>query len=420
LGVILRFLRLAISIAALAASSCSRPPRAAGPLTHDVYVWQRVWSPEVVDAVSLRGTNFSALIALGAEVSWLDGKPSVRQVPLNFDSLRVAGTKVGLALRIGQFSGPFAANDERTRFFIRLAESLVAAARTNTPAAGELQLDFDCAESKLDGYRVWVEAIRNAIKPIPLTITTLPSWLEHSAFKRLVAATDGYVLQVHSLERPKTPDAPFALCDPRLAAQAVERAGRLGIPFRVALPTYGYLLAFDPTGKFIGLSAEGPLRNWPEGSTLREVRAQPVAIAGLVRMWTRDRPEALNGIIWYRLPIAGDKLNWSWPTLTSVMAGRTPTFRLREELRKPQPGLVEIDLLNAGDGDYEGPIQMKVRWSGARLIASDGWFGVENLDAGPDALRFQARKLRLPAGDRRSIGWLRLDKETEVQIEKDR
>ena len=183
------------------------------------------------------------------------------------------------------------------------------------------------------------------------------------------------------------------------------------------MPTYGYVFAFDPTGKFIGLSAEGPLRNWPEGAVLREARAKPDAITGLVQAWTRDRPACLQGIIWYRLPVAGEKLNWSWPTLNSVMAGKVPQPDLRHELRRPQPGLVEIDLLNAGAGDYMGGVRVNAHWSQARLVASDGWQGFASVEAGPNALRFESRTVHLRAGERRSIGWLRLDKESEVQIE---
>jgi len=42
---------------------------------------------------------------------------------------------------------------------------LVAMAASNHLELAELQLDFDCAESKLDGYRVWVEAIRSRLAP---------------------------------------------------------------------------------------------------------------------------------------------------------------------------------------------------------------------------------------------------------------
>jgi hypothetical protein len=65
-------------------------------------------------------------------------------------------------------------------------------------------IDFDCAESKLDGYRVWVEAIQRRVAPLPVTITALPSWLNSRAFQRLAAVATNYVLQVHSVERPKS------------------------------------------------------------------------------------------------------------------------------------------------------------------------------------------------------------------------
>ena len=214
---------------ALSLGGGSPPPRAAGRLPQDAYVWQRAWTPQVIEAITQRATNFTALVALQAEVTWKGGQPVVARVPMNFSVLRHTERKVGVALRIGTFAGPFEAADQRGRFVIQLAQSLVEEARTNQLVVAEFQIDFDCAESKLEGYRVWVEAVRAAIKPVPLTITTLPSWLKNSSFQRLVSATDGYVLQVHSLERPTDPEARFDICDPAAALKAVERAGQLGI-----------------------------------------------------------------------------------------------------------------------------------------------------------------------------------------------
>jgi len=65
------------------------------------------------------------------------------------------------------------------------------------------------------------------------------------------------VLQVHSLERPKDINTRFELCDSKAARRAVDLAGKVGVPFRVALPTYGYLIAFDSEGKYLGLSGRG-------------------------------------------------------------------------------------------------------------------------------------------------------------------
>jgi len=49
-----------------------------------------------------------------------------------------------------------ATGESITLYLCDLAASLVAEAQTNQIQLSELQIDFDCAELKLDGYRVWV------------------------------------------------------------------------------------------------------------------------------------------------------------------------------------------------------------------------------------------------------------------------
>lgn len=299
-------------------------PRTSGPLRQDVYVWQRAWTQPVRDAVSQHATNFAEIAALKAEISWRTNRqPQLTRVSVDYETLAKARRPVGIALRIGPYAGPFT-NDTIAGFIIDIAGRIVTEARTNGVSLGELQIDFDCAESKLDGYRVWVEAIQRRVAPLPVTITALPSWLDSHAFKRLAAVTTNYVLQVHSAERPKSFNAPFTLCDPRAARRAVESAGRIGVPFRVALPTYGYLLAFESNGKFISLAAEGPRPNWPTNAQVRAIESDAPELAELVRGWTASRPQALRGVIWYRLPVATDKHNWDWPTLKAVMNGNDP------------------------------------------------------------------------------------------------
>src|SRR6185295_525007 len=241
--VLLPALLIAAAVAMTARWLVFRPaPHVSGPVRHEVYVWQRAWTQPVREAVSQHATNFTGIVPLKAEISWKDKKPQLTRVALDYPTLAKAGCPVGLALRIGAYAGPFTTNDSITTFIADLSASLVAEARSNHVALSELQIDFDCAESKLDGYRVWVEAIQHRVAPLPVTTTALPSWLDSRAFKRLVAVATNYVLQVHSVERPKSFDAPFTLCDPSKARGAVEAAGRIGVPFRVALPTYGYTL----------------------------------------------------------------------------------------------------------------------------------------------------------------------------------
>jgi hypothetical protein len=403
-------------IVAAAAFSFSSPvsPRGRGLLTNDVYVWQRAWTDPVREAIALHGTNFGELVALSAEVTWLKSGPHVVRVPLDYELLRAPARPVGLALRVGSFSGPMAAANVEE--LTAIASALLAEAKTNNLAVSELQVDFDCAESKLDDYRAWISIVRAQVAPVPVTITTLPAWLKRSAFKQLIAAVDGYVLQVHSLDRPKT--GPFTLCNPANARAAVEQAARLGQPFRVALPTYGYAVGFDKRGHFAGLSAEGPSRTWPADVSVREVRADAAQLASLISEWQRNRPQALTGIIWYRLPIQGETLNWNWPTLASVMNGHSPRSDLKLEVRRPKTGLLELDLLNAGTGEHRSNCGISVSWNAARLIACDGLDGFEAGENGFSSLTFSNRgavKVIGP-GERRMIGWLRLDHETEVKV----
>jgi len=389
------------------------------PLNQEVYVWQRGWTAPVREAVVNHGGAFSNVVVLAAEVSWNRGKPEVVRVPIDYNALALIGRPVGLALRIGPFSGPFATNDAVAQILGSLASSIVSEAKANELNISELQLDFDCAGSKLAGYQVWVESLRKTIVPVSLSITTLPSWLKQPTFHDLVAASDGYVLQVHSLEKPKSYDAAFTLCDPTTALAAAETASSFGVPFRVALPTYGYLIAFATNGQFVGLSAEGPAKSWPASAKLREVRSDPVAMAALAQTLATKPLPGLRGIIWYRLPTIVDNLNWRWPTLSAIVHSQLPHESVRAQLRRVEAGLMEISLVNDGELDISSRLAVEIRWQDARLVAGDGLRGFELVEAGASTARLKTRSQPHPlaAGEQWTVGWLRFNRDVEVQLE---
>jgi hypothetical protein len=393
--------------------------RSQGPLHHEVYVWQRVWTGPVRNAVTQQATNFTRIVPLKAEVTWKDKQPQLVRVALDYTTLANIRQPIGLALRVGPYAGPFATNDAVAQFLVETAFNITTEARSNGIALSELQIDFDCAESKLEGYQVWVEAIQRRVTPLPVTITALPSWLNAGRFKSLAKMATNYVLQVHSLDRPRSVDAPFSLCDPAAARRAVERAGRIGIPFRVALPTYGYTLAFQAEGKFIGLSAEGPRPNWPSNAILREVSSDPLEISALVRGWTTSRPAAMGGVIWYRLPTSADRFNWRWPTLGAIVGARVPQERFRADARQVEPRLVEISLANTGELDLSSRLTVDVRWDNARLVAADALQDFDLTEQSRTSARFQSRTNSRPLlpGDTRKSGWLRFDRDCEVTCE---
>jgi hypothetical protein len=295
---------------------------------------------------------------------------------------------------------------------------VAAEAQAKGIALSEIQIDYDCPESKLDDYRALLPGLRKAAAPVPLTFTALPSWMgQRRAFSGLIAAADGYVLQVHSLIAPADPKSEFHLIKPGETREWIDRAARFGRPFRVALPTYSYVAAFDPRGKLLGLSAEGPLLSWPAGVRLRRVSSDPADLAELVRGWTRGRPRELSGILWYRLPVEGDRMNWSAPAFRAVLAGRTPRGSARAEVREPEPGLVEIDLVGAGDGEAPAPASVSVGWRGEAFLAANGLAGYRAVP-GAHGLRLQGPgAVRLRPGERRTVAWLRFATRTEVHVE---
>jgi hypothetical protein len=127
----------------------------------------------------------------------------------------------------------------------------------------------------------------------------------------------------------------------------------------------------------------------------------------------------MRGVIWYRLPVSDDILNWHWPTLGAIVAGRSPRESVRVETRRVEPGLVQVSLINEGELDISSRLSLRVRWQNARLVAADGLRDFELVDGGPSTVKFHSRtkSWRLPAGGNQAIGWLRLSEDREVQIE---
>lgn len=393
--------------------------RTSGPLHHDAYVWQRAWTPEVKDRIGEAAGPLRGLVVLAAEVSWSAGQPIVAEAALDCAALRACNCPVGLAIRINAYSGSFDQTAEATGLVADVAATVIRSARASRLSVDELQLDFDCPESKLDGYRVWVKAVRQRIGDLPLAVTVLPSWMNSPKFAPLVRAAGAFVLQVHALRRAKSLHDIPPLCDPQRSRRWVERAAEVDVPFRVALPTYSYLLAFDATGAYLGASAETPGRTWPAGTQFRLLSSDAGVAAALVQQWTEDRPSLLTGIIWYRLPIEADRFNWQWKTLHAIVDGRSPRANLGVETRQVEQGLIEADLHNTGDADAHVDVSVSLRWDGARPVARDtlGEFDGDDLIGNRWTLRPRADAIPtvLKPGERKMIAWIRFDTNTEVQ-----
>ncbi|MFM7808083.1 MAG: hypothetical protein ACKPEA_09165, partial [Planctomycetota bacterium] len=84
-------------------------------------------------------------------------------------------------------------------------------------------------------------------------------------------------------------------------------------------------------------------------------------------------------------------------------------------------GLIELHAANQGDADVAMPREVSVRWvAPSRLVAADALVGMQ-ADRKDDGVTFRsadgATGGRLRPGERRSLGWLRLERDTEVAID---
>ena len=388
--------------------------RASGPLPQEIYVWQRVWTPAVAAGIRTAQDRVAGFSVLAGEVVWKGKSPELVRPKLDYSLLASQKQPPGLALRIGPYAGPFAADDAVAEQLISFAKTCLTDARNAGWQPAELQLDFDAATSKLSGYHTWITALQQAVAPLPISFTALPDWLRAPELKAMAAQTGRYVLQVHGIERARVDDPTPRLLDAATVQRWVTLADALGVPFRVALPTYRTAVGFNSAGKIIGLDSEGPARAWPAGTRLVTYISPAAEIAKLVHDWTLDRPANLSGLLWYRLPVAGEQRNWSWLTLTPVMQGRAPLAKLEVSQQGHNP--VDLTLENTGEAELPWPQEIHITLpSGTTISAADtltGYTFDQNAAQAPEAILRRATEFShfiLPPHGKKPLGWLRLE-----------
>lgn len=344
------------------------------PLPHAYYVWQMQWTESVRDAVAQAAPEADRLMVLLGEVNAVDGALAFTPARPDWQSLAGERARTELVLRAGVSLGSFlngAELDGTAGYLFEILDGARNAARDAGVEVVGVQLDYDCPTSKLDDYRRLLDALQLRLPDFDLSITVLPTWLKRWEFGELVEGLSYYVLQVHSLEPPTTVDQPIVLCDTARIPGYLRRAAWVGVPFYLALPTYGYRVVFDESGAFTALSAEGPAPATDRMHQVRLVVPDPAEIAAVVRLVEAAPPRGCRGFAWFRLPNSGDELNWSWATLSAVRDGRVPRTAFNVEVRNPSPGLYEAWITNTGETRVWEPVSFEVRWKGKRLVAHD-------------------------------------------------
>ena len=388
----------------------SRPKRSS-PLPMQAYVWQRAWTPKVSSAVR-QATPFEALHILAAEVRCKEGRPDITRVKPNWSALRDSKRPVGVVIRIYASAAQANGNKAAVQIISDLAASIRSDFETADLPLNELQLDYDCPESKLADYTRLLRDLKAKLPATPVCITALPSWLHQDAVRPLLAESPGYVLQVHSLHLPER-GGMITLMDPAEARQAVKRAVEIGVPFRVALPTYSCVVEYDEKGAVIEVHGE----DVPTGLSLSNRRfvvldADAFAITELVQEWRKHASEQMQALIWYRLPVDSDRLNWPAETLNRIVRGEALKRGWQGVACIGVEGQSDVVLRQQGDAPDDLPMEIMVEWSDGMALAGDGLRGYVLSDQGAGWARFRlteaSRFGRVWPNQEIVIGWIRL------------
>jgi hypothetical protein len=365
-----------LCISLLPLTSCKRESVATPPVV-EAYVWQSPERPEVVDAMVASRGVVKTLHVRAAEFRWT-GSRFVIDRPV---AEKLPEPGCGLVIRIGASASGL----EWTPAQIEPVAQVVKELADLNPS--EIQCDYDCPQKRLDRYPRLLNALQVSAGHVPVVPTTLASWLDEPAFKKVIERRPGYVLQVHSLQLPESPGQPVVLFDPAAARIAARKASALGVPFRIAMATYGCEVWFGADGRVVEVISEDSPPDGRSPASRAFALADPSASAQLVAEWNTSPPKGLQALVWYRLPIASDRRNWTWPTLKHVIQGENHLPRLAFEGIENE-GVQDLFIVNQGEFPVRLPSSIIVR---NPVIAADG--------GGPYRIQLQQGELRFVLRD---------------------
>jgi hypothetical protein len=353
----------------LATSATASPP--------EVYVWQRLWTPAVDSAIRNSTGLFAGYRVLAAET---DRGGHLKAFAVNW---RVANTAVvRIDGSLGRFDAP------------RLLREL-STLKAQWPPGVALEIDYDCGTASLAAYARFLAQVRT-LHPVRLSITALPAWLQSDDFVAVLAQIDEAVLQLHAVRSPAQ-----GLFDAKLARRWVDQIDRYGKPFRVALPDYGTRVVWSETGAVVAMESETP--RLISGASADELTTTPQSVASLLADLDRRPPRHLSGIVWFRLPVAGDERIWSLATLKAVIHRLPLTPLVQIDVRQGLiPGSRDVLLVNDGPLDAALPPAIHVP---PPCASADGVGGYRYEAQKKTFVRLQNVLLR--AHHARVIGWVR-------------
>ncbi|WP_248800179.1 DUF3142 domain-containing protein [Pseudomonas sp. MWU13-2105] len=368
-------------------SGCQPEPTAT--LDQQLYIWQRQWRPAHEQALAQSRADFSTLRVLALQAQPKAGWSRAR---VDLAQLAADGRPVIAVIRL---DGQLPALD------LDMARTQIVKLLADWQAGGVMpvgvEIDHDSGSARLPGYTDFLVKLRGRLPPsLKLSITALPAWLDSPQLPALLQAVDSSVLQVHAVNNPR-----LGLFNPAQARDWAERWGRLSDkPFYLALPAYGVALLADDQG---GPVVEGEVA-LNRGGERRELLADPQQLATLARQLRAKPPAHLAGLIWFRLPLPGDRRAWSLTTLRAVARGEALASQWQVAL-SVREGLYDIRLENRGNLDR--PLPERVVVDVEQCDGVDGINGYTLQQTSKQLIFTRQSSARIAAGGQRALGWAR-------------
>lgn len=377
--------RRCIGSIGLAATLLSCAPASQPPLQQHVYVWQRQWQPDHHTALAQSRASLHELRVLLAQF-----QPSLYAASpwssshLDQALLQHDGRPLTLVIRL----------DGRVNQLP--LQSLLQQLERIEPATAwqRLEIDYDCPRAQLPSYLAWLTALRQRLPAqIKLDITALPDWLHSADFATITAHVDRTTLQLHSVLPAQRGLFDLALAKQWTTLMARQSRGS----WFVALPAYhSAMLQYDGN---ILLESEVPLAVPGER---HELRIDPTQMQQYVTWLTQQQFAKLQGVAWFRLPLASDRRSWPWSTLQALASAQP----LRANLQLTwQPSPHGRMLVARNSGNIAVALPQTIQLQSQTCLAADGLAGYHWL-LHTQQLTRQTTEYLLP-DQQRQLGWFR-------------
>ncbi len=302
-----------LAAALVARCTVGGPSDATVPNANGLYVWQRHWSEHVEAAVS------SELEAGTHDLYVLEGELEYNGAAAQWHWSEVPEYVWRHPRVTAVFRLPVPALDNPGQS----AEAIVS--RAGALGVHRLQLDVDVPERLIVRYAELLGEVRRRWPPeksaLYLGATFLPCHLNLKDIRKTLALIDEPVIQLHGIDTPKNHDGHWALMKRKTVFRALRSAWALDERFKMAVPSYAYVLTFNADGSFRRLYAEGlPDSFTPPPGTVCELAAPNLDL--LHDIFTS--PLRLPAI-WFRMPVPGvDRWCLERETLSLLERGERP------------------------------------------------------------------------------------------------